>query len=68
MQVVFGALADPLYKQLRLPRRRLRYLQDCADSIVTLAIGGLLADAEVHRARKRLMARISETFPELKDR
>lgn len=62
--VTFGALADPLWKQLGLPRRRLSYLQKAADSIVTLAVGSLLSDSEVHRARTRLMKRIAQTFPE----
>lgn len=60
--IVFGALAPQLYVQLSLPRRRLRYLQECADGITTLAIGGLLSDGETHRARRRLMKRIQETF------
>lgn len=62
VQVTFGALADPLARQLGLPSRRLRYLQECADGIVALSIGGLLTDAETHRARQRLMKRIMQTF------
>lgn len=60
--VRFGALAPSLAKQLGLPRRRLRYLQDCADGIVNLSVGGLLSDAETHRARRRLLKRIVRTF------
>lgn len=60
--VTFGALAPRLHEQLGLPRRKLRYLQECADGICSLAVGGLLSDAETHRARRRLMKRILTTF------
>jgi hypothetical protein len=66
--VRFGALAPKLHEQLGLPRRRMRYLQDCADGIVSLAVGGMLTDRETHRVRKRLMKRIIDTFPELSRR
>lgn len=62
IQIEFGALAPPLYKQLGLPRRRLTYLQDCADGLVALSVGHLLSDSETHRARRRLMKRILSTF------
>lgn len=62
IQLVFGALVPPLAQQLGLPRRRLRYLQECADGIVALSVGGLLSDAEVRRARRRVMKRILKTF------
>ena len=60
-RIAFGALVPKLYEQLGLPKRRLTYLQDAADSITTLAIGRLLSDAEVHRARQRLVKRIART-------
>ena len=67
--VEFGALAPPLHAQLGLPRRRLRYLQECADGIVHLSVGQLLSEAETHRARRRLVKRILFTFgKELKQR
>lgn len=58
----FGALCPPLAEQLQLPRRRLRYLQECADGITALAVGELLTAAEVRRARRRLLKRILKTF------
>lgn len=60
--IKFGALAPKLHVQLSLHRPRLRYLQTCADSIVTLAVGGFLTGLDVHRARKRLMKRIKGTI------
>ena len=62
MDLVFGALTPKLHEQLKLPRRQLRYFQECADSITTLSVGRLLSDAEKHRARKRLVKRIRDTF------
>ena len=62
MNIVFGALAPKLHEQIKISRRRLRYLQDCADGITNLAIGRLLSEAEVHRARRRLVKRIQHTF------
>lgn len=58
LSIVFGALAPKLHSQLPLSRARLRHLQEHADGITALAVGGLLSDAEVHRARRRLMNRI----------
>lgn len=64
--VTFGALAEPLYVQLKgigwATRRRLTYCQDAADAIATLAIGGLLSEAETRRARLRLMKRIARVL------
>jgi hypothetical protein len=62
MKLVFGALVPRLHEQLPIPKRRLRYLQECADGIVSLAVGGFLSDAEVRRARHRLLKRIAVTF------
>lgn len=62
IEVRFGALVPKLHQQLGLPQRRLRYLQDCADGLVALSVGGLLSEAETHRARRRLMKRILTTF------
>lgn len=62
IDVEFGALSPSLAEQLKLPKRPLRYLQACADGIVTLAVGRLLTDAEAWRARRRLMRRIVFTF------
>lgn len=61
MNVTFGALADPLSKQLGLPTRSplVQHLQRCADSITLLAVKGLLSEAEVHRARRRLLKKIA---------
>lgn len=58
----FGALVPQLYEQLHLPRRSLRYLQACADGITTLALANILSEAETHRARRRLVKRIQQTF------
>ncbi len=62
MTLVFGALAPKLHAQLQMPQRKLRYLQDCADGITNLAVGQLLTEAEVKRARRRLIKRIQQTF------
>jgi len=60
--IVFGALAPRLHQQIPISRRRLRYLQECADGIVNLSVGQLLSEAETRRARKRLVKRIVQTF------
>lgn len=62
INITFGALAEPLHSQLSLPRRRLRYLQECADGVTALSVGRLLSESEVHRARQRIMKRIMQTF------
>lgn len=60
--LAFGALAPKLHKQLGQPQRRFRCLQDCADSIVTLAVGRILPESEVQRARERLVKRIAQVL------
>ena len=62
IQIGFGALVPRLSEQLGLPRRKLRYLQESADSIVTLSVGGFITEAQTRAARKRLMRRILKTF------
>ena len=58
LDISYGAFASPLSKQLReqgfkVPGR-INYYQSLADSIVCLAVGGLLTDSMVHSARKKL--------------
>lgn len=62
VNVVFGALAPPLWKQLRLPMSRVRFVQKAADAITRLAVNQFLSESEAHRARRRLMKRILQTF------
>lgn len=59
----FGALCDPVGKQLS--RQGLTFdpdqavtWQKCADAVTYLAIMGLLPDAQVRAARKRLLKAI----------
>lgn len=60
--IEFGAMAPKLHVQFGMSRRWFRYFQDCADSIVTLHVGGLISDGETHRARRRLIRRIERTL------
>lgn len=55
----FGALCPPLHEQLGVPQSRTRALQQMADGIAMCAIHGVLSEAEVHRARERLMKKIA---------
>lgn len=60
--IVFGALAPKLHHQLTMPPRKLRNCQACADGISLLSIFGILSEAEVRRARLRLLKRIQNVF------
>ncbi len=57
----FGALAPPLIEQVPelAALDALKFQQD-ADAITRLAVRGLLTEAEVHRARQRLVTRIAK--------
>lgn len=57
-----GILEDPISKQLKgeLPKGEAILFDSLSDSINHLLVKGLLTDAEVLRARKRLMARIQK--------
>lgn len=59
MRILFGALAAPLWQQVKLPPQKLRDIQRMADSITLLAIHGALSEAEAHRARKRIVKKIA---------
>lgn len=68
LAISFGALVPKLHLQITVPQRRLQYLQDAADGITLLSIGGLLSESETYRARRRLLKRIMTTFPEARNR
>ena len=57
MTISFGALAAPLWRQLKISNGhpKMRVIQRQADSITLLAVHGTLSASEAHRARKRLM-------------
>lgn len=58
----FGALAKPLHEQLPIARRRLKFLQRCADAVTLLAVHDFLAPSESARARRRILQRVAQTF------
>lgn len=61
IEITFGAMADPLRKQLAghgLPEKRIAKWQRDADAITYLSVSGLLRDPEKTRARDRLMRTI----------
>jgi hypothetical protein len=57
VRIEFGALARPLYHQIRgyLPAASLRHFQADADAITRLKIRGLIPDKAAERARLRLI-------------
>ena len=60
-ELVLGALANPIEKQLRKQRLKLvkpHNAQAIANAIALLGINGCLSPSEVGKARKRLMDRI----------
>jgi hypothetical protein len=64
MNLVFGATAPQLWQQVKCDRPTMALSQKCADAITLLSIHSVLSDAEVHRARQRLVKRIRETVNE----
>ena len=57
--VTFGAMADPIHKQLSLPKTACVHVQKMADALTLLSVGGVLSDTAVHGGRKRLMKRLA---------
>ena len=64
MKISFGALSDPLHKQLDVPPSALEFEQKMADGLTLCIIHGILTDAEGHKARRRLTKRIDTTLKE----
>lgn len=60
MDIIFGALAAPLWQQLKISNGhpKMAAIQDQADAITLLCIHGILSEAERHRARRRLLKQI----------
>ena len=56
--LVFGALAQPLYKQLGVRKAVLVHQQADADAITRLLVRGVLTESAGRRARTRLLYQI----------
>ena len=55
MQIRFGALAEPLHKQFDVPPSQLELEQKLADAITLCSVHFVMTDAEVRKARQRLV-------------
>lgn len=72
MNIVFGAMADPIRDQLInqgiLVRsgcvRQFKHIQNHSMELINLRIAGFLTDKEVHAARKRIMKYIANHLVE----
>lgn len=65
LTVNFGAMADPIAKQLSehgCAASSLAVWERAADAIVFLHVHGLATDSEAHKARGRLFARIKKSI------
>ena len=60
MKIRFGALSEPLHKQLDVPPSELELEQKLADAITLCSIHFIMTDGEVTKARKRLMKLIEK--------
>lgn len=55
IHILFGATAPRLAAQVKLRAKEARHLQALADSIVRLAIHGILSESQTHAARRKVM-------------
>ena len=55
MQIRFGALSPQLCEQINASPDEVELEQKLADAITLCSIHGVLADSEVHKARKRIV-------------
>ena len=60
IEVRFGALSDPIHKQLDVPPSTVEHEQKLADAITLCHIAGVLTDAETDKARRRLFKRLQK--------
>jgi hypothetical protein len=60
LSLTFGALADPLHKQMGVPKAEASLYQRIADNIVFLACHQFLREAEIRRMRQKLMNLIAQ--------
>ena len=60
MQISFGAMAKPLHKQLGFDEKEMEWYQKMADAITLLSIQQILCDSETHKARGRLIKRMTK--------
>lgn len=60
MEIVFGALSEPLTKQLKgkVYHRDAKAFQDAADAVVLLAVTGLINDSVKRAVQKRIVRKI----------
>lgn len=61
--IKFGALSKPIAEQIAdagfvMDEANAERWQFCADAIVRLSLAGVLTDAAMHQARRRLMKRL----------
>jgi len=56
----FGAMCDPIHKQLGLSKRLTKHAQLDADAVVRLAIRGVITDSEGRRVRQRIINRLAK--------
>ncbi len=58
LSITFGALAQPIHKQVGVPKASAVLYQRLADNIVFLAVHQFLREAEIRRMRQRLLGLI----------
>jgi len=62
VEIHFGALADPLEKQLEgfnISADKIEHFQKDADAITRLVVRGLIPDGAAHQARKKIIRNIT---------
>lgn len=62
LELVFGALAEPLAVQLKRPPRTVKMWQADSDAITRLLVRGLISDAVGRHARQRLINQIAKEY------
>ena len=65
MRIAFGAMSKRLCEQLGLSPDELELEQKLADAIVICQIHGILTDAEVRNARKKIVRMLEKKWGEV---
>ena len=60
MGIYFGAMSDPIKKQIGFDSVDVKHIQKDADAVTRLVIRGIITDSQANQARTKLAKRIGE--------
>lgn len=62
MDIIFGAMVDPIHVQVGYKFKNYQHFQKDMDVITRLLIRGLINDSQAHSARKKFVKKLEKTL------